>query len=188
LVGLLDDHRRRLEPALRTDGDFVLVVGETGDDLGGSEYAKVLRGEVSGRPPALDLGREVAVQAFVLDAAGAGLLRSAHDVAEGGMLVAMVECCLLGGRGVHCGPLRPDGRVPLEAAFFGESQSRFVVSAASRAIPELQVLARRHRVELVLLGLAGGDAIEFEGQLRVPLADVREVWESALLAPHPPGG
>ena len=48
-------------------------------------------------------------------------------------------------------------------------------------MPELQTLARRHHVELLLLGLAGGDVIEFEGQLRVPLSELRAAWESALL-------
>ena len=180
MVGLLSDHRARLDAALRDDGDFVLLVGETGNDLGGSEYMKVVHGEVGGRPPALDLTRERAAHEFVLDAAASALLRSAHDVAEGGMLVALAECCLLGGRGVRCGTLRPDGEVRVDAAFFGESQGRFIVSARSRAVPEIQALARRHAVELRLLGLVEGDAIEFDGQLRAPLADLREAWEGAL--------
>jgi phosphoribosylformylglycinamidine synthase len=185
MVGLLPDAVRRLDPALRADGDLVLLVGRTGNDLGGSEYVKVLHGQVEGRPPALDLDRERAAQAFVLEAARAGLLRSAHDVAEGGMLVALAECCLLGGRGVRCGPLQPGGEVRLDAAFFGESQGRFVVSATSEATSELQRLARAHGADLAPLGVVGGDAVEFEGQLRVPLADLREAWETALLPPSP---
>jgi phosphoribosylformylglycinamidine synthase len=97
------------------------------------------------------------------------------------MLVALAECCLLGGRGVHCGGLRQDADVRLDAAFFGESQGRFVVSVRPRLTPEVQALARRHHVELALLGLTGGEAIEFDGQLRVGLAELRQVWESALL-------
>ena len=76
--------------------------------------------------------------------------------------------------------LGPDGEVRLDATFFGESQGRFIVSARSRAVPEVQALARRHGVELQLLGLTGGDAIEFDGQLRVPLTELREAWEGAL--------
>jgi phosphoribosylformylglycinamidine synthase subunit PurL len=188
MVGLLSDHRARLDPGLREDGDFVLLVGETGNDLGGSEYMKVMHDQVAGRPPALDLGRERAAHEFVLDAAAGGLLRSAHDVAEGGMLVALAECCLLGGRGVRCGTLRLDGEIRADAVFFGESQGRFIVSARSRAVPEIQALARRHDVELRVLGLVGGDAIEFDGQLHVPLADVREAWERALESPSPRRG
>ena len=194
MVGLLADYRKRLQAAFRAPGDFVVLVGETRRDLGGSEYLKVVHGQMGGRPPQFDLAREAASREFVLDAAGAGLLHSAHDVAEGGMLVALAECCLLSGMGVRCAGLRAEGELALETAFFGESQARFLVSAGSRAMPELQMLARRHRVELVLLGLVDGDSVEFEGQLKVGLAELREAWENALLKetpspnPSPQGG
>ncbi|WP_338202737.1 phosphoribosylformylglycinamidine synthase subunit PurL [Candidatus Nephthysia bennettiae] len=181
MVGLLLDYRKRLQAGLRAQGDFVLLVGETRYELGGSEYLKVVHGQVAGRPPQVDLTREAAARDFVLDAASAGLLRSAHDVAEGGMLVALAECCLLGGLGVRCAGLAANGDMDLANAFFGESQGRYLVSAGSRAMPELQTLARRHRVELLLLGLTGGDSLEFEGQLKVGLAELREVWDNALL-------
>ena len=96
------------------------------------------------------------------------------------MLVGLAECCLLGGIGVRCPAVRPEPPLRLDAAFFAESPSRFIVSAASRAMPEMQSLARRHNVELSLLGLAGGDSIEFEGQLKVSLAELRAAWESMV--------
>jgi phosphoribosylformylglycinamidine synthase len=188
LVGLLEDYDRRLQAGLQGDGDFVLLIGVTRNDLGGSEYLSVVHGHHGGRPPQVNIAAERAAHDFVLAAAGAGLLRSAHDVAEGGMLVALAESCLIGGIGVRCPALRPDGTLRLDAAFFAESQARFIVSAASRAMPELQTLARHHHVEIQLMGLAGGDLLEFEGQVRVPLADLRRVWEEALVPPRLGGG
>ncbi len=181
MVGLLEDYRQRLDPALKAEGDFVLLVGETRNELSGSEYLKVLYGHSNGRPPRVDLIEEKAVHGFILAAAGGGLLRSAHDVAEGGMLVALAEACLLGGIGVRCSALRPEGDVRLDSAFFGESQGRFVVSAGSRALPELQTLARKHHVEIQILGLAGGDFVEFEGQVKVPLDELRAAWDNGLV-------
>jgi phosphoribosylformylglycinamidine synthase len=181
MVGLIEDYSRRLGAGLRSEGDFVMLVGSSHNDLGGSEYVKVEHGVVAGRPPALDLVRERAVDRLVLAAAENGLLHSAHDCAEGGMLVALAECCLLGGIGVRCPAIRPEAPLRLDAAFFGESPSRFVVSLASRAMPELQSLARRHHVEISLLGLAGGDFVEFEGQFRLSLEEMRQAWEGALL-------
>jgi phosphoribosylformylglycinamidine synthase len=180
MIGLLDDYAKRLEAGLRNEGDFVLLVGSSHNDLGGSEYLKVEHGRVAGRPPALDLARERAVHRLMLAAAGAGLLRSAHDCSDGGMLVALAECCLLGGIGVRCPSIRPEAPVRLDSAFFGESPSRFIVSVPSRAMPEMQTLARRHHVEISLLGLAGGDVIEFEGQFRVSMAEMRQAWEGDL--------
>ena len=180
MIGLIDDYAKRLRAGLRAEGDFVLLIGSSHNDLGGSEYLKVEHGLGAGRPPALDLARERAVDRLVLAAADNGLLHSAHDCAEGGMLVALAECCLLGGIGVRCPAIRPEAPLRMEAAFFGESPSRFIVSVSSRAMPELQSLARRHHVEISLLGLAGGDSIEFEGQFRLPLAEIRQAWEGAL--------
>jgi phosphoribosylformylglycinamidine synthase len=181
MVGLLADHGRRLAAGFAGDGDLVLMVGKTCNTMGGSEYVKVLHGEVAGPVPALDLGEERAVHELVLAAAEAGHLRSAHDVAEGGLLVALAESCLLGGRGARCGALHPAGGGRLDAAFFGESQGRFVVSAAPRSLPALQQLARDHHVDLTPLGLTGGDRVVFEGQVDVSLEALRKAWEEALL-------
>ncbi len=177
MVGVIDDYGKRLGAGLRAEGDFVLLIGSSHNDLGGSEYLKVEHGHVAGRPPALDLTRERAVQRLILSAAQSGYLHSAHDCAEGGMLIALAEVCLLGGIGVRCPAIRPERPLRLDAAFFGESPSRFIVSVPSRAMPEMQSLARRHNVELSLLGLAGGDHFEFEGQLKITLNELRDAWE-----------
>ena len=171
---------RSLSAGLRSEGDFVLLIGSSHNDLGGSEYLKVVHGHVAGRPPALDLTREKAVDRVIMSAAQSGYLHSAHDCAEGGMLIALAECCLLGEMGVRCPGLRPEPPLRLDAAFFGESPSRFIVSVPSRAMPEMQSLARRHNVELSLLGLAGGDHLEFEGQLKLSIAEMRDAWEAML--------
>jgi phosphoribosylformylglycinamidine synthase subunit PurL len=181
MIGLLDDYGSRLEAGLRNEGDFVLLVGSSNNDLGGTEYLKVVHDKVAGRPPELDLSREKAVNKLVLAAARANLLRSAHDCSDGGMLVALAECCLLGGIGVRCPPVQPEAPVRLDAALFGESPSRFIVSVPSRAMPEMQTLARRHHVEISLLGLAGGESIEFEGQFKLSLAEMRQAWEGNMV-------
>ena len=177
MVGLINDYGKRLGAGFRAEGDFVLLIGSSHNDIGGSEYLKVEHGLVAGRPPALDLARERAVSRLVLAAAENGLLHSAHDCADGGMLVALAECCLLGGIGVRCPAIRPEAPLRMDAAFFGESPSRFILSLPSRAMPALQSLARRHHVEISLLGLAGGDSIEFEGQFRLSLTQMRHAWE-----------
>ena len=180
MVGLIDDYSKRLQAGFRAEGDFVLLIGTSHNDLGGTEYLKVEHGHVAGRPPALDLTREQTVNRVILTAAQNRYLHSAHDIAEGGMLVALAECCLLGGLGVRCPALRPEAPLRLDAAFFGESQARYIVSVPSRAMPEMQSLARRNNVELALLGLTGGDHLEFEGQVRLSLLEMRQAWEALI--------
>src|SRR2546423_5519479 len=169
-----------MRAGFRNESDFVWLMGRSHNDLGGSEYLTVDHGRVAGRPPELDLARERAAGKLILTAARAGLIKTAHDCSDGGMLVALAECCLLGDIGMRGPAMTPEPPLRIDSALFGESPSRFIVSAPSRATPELQSLARRHHVEIALLGLTGGDMLELEGQLRVPLSDLRQAWEGGL--------
>jgi phosphoribosylformylglycinamidine synthase len=180
MIGVIEDYARRLEAGFAVDGDFVLLVGATGNDLGGSRYLELEHGLFAGRPPEVDLLGERAAQEFLLAAAGVGLLRSAHDVSEGGMLVALAEGCLLGERGVRCPALGTLGDVRTDALYFGESQGRFIVSAPSRSMPEVQNLARKHRVEIQLLGMTGGSDLEFEGDFKVSLEELSSAYYGAF--------
>jgi len=186
MIGVIEDYQKRLEAGFAGDGDFVLLVGETRNELGGSRYLQQEHGIFAGRPPEVDLLAERASHEFILAAVAGGHLRSAHDVSDGGLLVALAESCLLGDRGIRCPPLIPGAELRMDAMLFGETQGRFIVSAFSRSMPELQTLARKHRVEIALLGLTGGTELEFEGQFKVSLAEMRIAHESALDV-APPG-
>jgi phosphoribosylformylglycinamidine synthase len=180
MIGVIDDYAKRLEAGFAVDGDFVLLVGASGNDLGGSRYLEVEHDLFAGRPPEVDLLGERAAHEYLLAAAAGGHLRTAHDVSEGGMLVALAEACLLGDKGVRCPPLMRSTDLRTDAVYFGETQGRFVISAPSRSMPELQTLARRHRVEIQLLGLIGGDALEFEGDFSVSLAELGAAYYGAF--------
>ena len=181
MLGVIDDYDRRVSAGFGEDADFVLMIGDTGNDLGGSRYLEVEHGLFGGRPPAVELLAERAAIEFVVAAAAASLLRTAHDISEGGLLVALAECCLLGGRGLKATPLPVEPSLRLDAQLFGESQGRFVLSAPSRSVPELQALARRHRVQMLMLGLTGGDSLEIEGLISARLSELRDAYERALL-------
>jgi phosphoribosylformylglycinamidine synthase len=183
MVGLLDDIRHATTQWFKTAGDEVLLLGETRDELGGSEYLKVVHGQETGRPPRLDLDRERAVQAVCLAAIRAGLVRSAHDCADGGLAVALAECAMtgpdaaLGGRFEIPGDLRPD------SLLFGESASRILLSVRPADAEQVKAIARRHGVACARLGEVGGETIEFRGKgfaFSLPVATVQETWATAL--------
>ncbi len=145
MLGLIEDVDRRCDAAFRTTGDVVMLLGQGGEvagraaDLAGSEYLKLVHGVVAGRP-AIDLGAEAAVQRCTLAAIRAGLLSSAHDCSDGGLAVALAECAAWGGLGLDAAGLPIDGR--LDAALFGEAQSRIVVSLPPSGVDDLRRLAR----------------------------------------------
>jgi phosphoribosylformylglycinamidine synthase II len=185
MVGRLADVTRRLTPAFAAEGDEVSLVGPVEATLGGSEYQRLATGEQAGPPPDLDLDLERRVQAAVLEAAAAGLLASAHDCAEGGLAVALAECCLGGGLGARCSLEEAGGGGGLgsegAAILFGEGQSRFLVSHSTEVAVQLRALMDRHRVPLRRLGVVGGGRVRIEPILDVSLGEAGAAHAEALL-------
>src|SRR5256886_7195877 len=98
MIGLIEDVRRVVQPGFKNEGDIIALLGKTSDDLSLSEYARIMRGSSPTvregvNVPQLDLQCERAVQTACLQAAEAGLLKSAHDCSDGGLAVALAECC-----------------------------------------------------------------------------------------------
>jgi phosphoribosylformylglycinamidine synthase II len=185
VVGLIEDIGKAVGPGFQAAGDAVVLVGESFDELGGSEYLKVVHGLEAGAPPAIDLELEKRTQDFLLEAIEAGLLRSAHDLSEGGLAVALAECAFHSGRKLGCAvaldrPLRAD------ALLFGESQSRVVVTCRKADADALLALAARSGVPAAAVGRVGGDvlAVGNKGReiLNVPVERAFRVWKDSLPA------
>jgi phosphoribosylformylglycinamidine synthase len=159
VVGTVEDVARVCSAGFKAAGDVIVLVGETFDELGGSEYLKVAHGLVAGAPPALDLELEGDVQAAVRAAVRAGLAQSAHDCSEGGLAIALAESCVLGGIGAT---VALDDDLPVVASLFSESQSRIVVSVAPADTDALLDILLAHEVPWSVLGEVGGEALNVE--------------------------
>lgn len=178
MVGRLDDLSLRCPAGFQEDGDLVFLLGETREELAGSAYSRLMGVPLEGRPPTVSLETERRLHAAVLDSIGKGVLRCAHDVSDGGLLIALAESALYGDRGLRCpGIVGPYSR---EASYFGESQGRIIVGVSPRRVPELQQLMARHHVPLLALGVVGGEDFQVGSDIRVPLDDLRKAWETAF--------
>jgi phosphoribosylformylglycinamidine synthase len=182
-------------PSFRQAGDAIVLVGDAMPGLTGSAYATLAGDALEDGPPGLDLGREAAIQDFIREAIGRGLVASAQDVSGGGFAVAIAECAMWGGIGAHV-------RIALvgspAVALFGESPSRLVVSCQPRHAAALELLARQHGLPVERIGTVGGDALVIESTgagpmgaseergsrvadaLDVPLASLRHAWDHGL--------
>jgi phosphoribosylformylglycinamidine synthase len=195
VVGLLDDASRVVGPAFRAAGDIVLLVGDAGPGLAGSEYARIAGLAPEDGLPGLDLDAERRLQAFVIQAAARGLLASAQDVSGGGFAVALAEAAIWARLGAHV-------RLPVSSSpavdLFGESPSRLIVSARASNLDQLQWLAGDHGLPVAQVGTVGSDrlivelagasatgAAEERGSrvadaIDIPLADLERAWDRGL--------
>jgi phosphoribosylformylglycinamidine synthase len=190
VVGLIEDAATVARRAFRSEGDAIVLLGETRDELGGSEYLKVIHGLVRGVPPRLDLEREAALQRLLVKGVADGLIRSAHDCAEGGLAVTLAECCFDTGLGADADipAVTPFSDV---AALFSESASRVVISIDARRTAELQALAAESGIPTTLIGRVGGNrirvAVAGRGVLDEPLGEAERLWSDAIgnyVEPH----
>ncbi len=180
MVGILARVERHVTPWFKSDGDHVVLLGTTREELGGSEYLKIFHGLVRGTPPWIDLKLERAVQQCCLKAVERGIVRSAHDVSEGGLAVALTECCV-------AGPGRPLGvRIELhemmraDALLFGESQSRIIVSVKGKNLNRLREIAEKEEAPMQVIGEVGGARFVVQPMIRVSVEELKAIWGGAL--------
>jgi len=164
-IGMLAIHENvelATTPGFKNHGDVIVLLGETKDELGGSEYAKVIHGVVAGDAPALNLEAEKKLQAAVLEAIHAGIVTAAHDVAEGGVAVALAEMSIAANpdaRGCQANIFVTAGRI--DSCLFGESQSRVLLTIGREDVLRLRAIMIAHGVPFRLIGdVTGNDRFE----------------------------
>lgn len=190
MVGLLQDIDKRCDMAFKEAGDLIVLLGSLRDELGGSEYLSVCHNLESGTVPEADLNQEKALIELVLAAINEKLLKSCHDISDGGLAVTVAESCIKGNIGcqikidktklekIKMNSIRDDG------ILFSEAPGRVVASLSAEALERLQELASNHGVELQLLGNVEGDDLKYyvEGREMVKLAvkEARGFWEETI--------
>ncbi|MTI80153.1 MAG: phosphoribosylformylglycinamidine synthase subunit PurL [Firmicutes bacterium] len=190
MVGLIEDLDKRCTQDFKDAGDIILMVGETKVELGGSEYLSVVHGmEAKGTPPELDLELEQQVQQSVLEAIQKGLVKSAHDCSEGGLAVALAECCISGGIGAEIYSIES---IRGDALLFSESQSRIAITTSENNVAELINYLTAAGVPFTRLGTVGGSNLKISlldagcatGRPRtvinLPVSEMENRWREAI--------
>jgi phosphoribosylformylglycinamidine synthase subunit PurL len=183
MIGLIEDEQWITRQYFRNEGDVILLIGGIGDEIGGSLYLKTIYGKKAGRPPRLDFDQELAVQKFVRTLIRKGAVRSAHDCSEGGLAVALAECCTSGMEKIGAQIRLPASGVRADVSLFNESQSRIVVSVPSEASEFVHQEAAQAGIELIRLGSVGGSELAIEGPegtLSWPLDQLHKAWYSSI--------
>ncbi len=176
MVGLVEDLEHITTQVFKTEGDLIYLVGETKDEFGGSELQKLTYGRIFGKAPEIDLDIEAKVQKQVLAAIRAGVVASAHDIAEGGLAVALAES-LFGTKGLGA-KVKVEGNIT--SALFSESQSRFIVSVKKEHQEQFEQL-----VDAVKIGeITDSAKLEIYANNKVVInqkvADLEDAWRGAI--------
>jgi phosphoribosylformylglycinamidine synthase subunit PurL len=208
MVGLIDDEKHITTQWFKDEGDVIILVGTAAavsdrrseyELLGGSRYLKVCHGLKIGPPPHVDLAHEIKVQNAVRDLIREGLVQSAHDCSEGGLAVALAECCFnpqqLFGAEIDCsrrpvGDAHAEGTNPTDAShseaatvLFNESQSRIIISVTLENLDKAIAMLRERDVPFQQLGKVGGDELQIrinEQTFGWRVAEIYDDWWNAI--------
>jgi phosphoribosylformylglycinamidine synthase len=170
-VGLIENVAHMATIAFKRDGDAILLIGETRGHLGQSIYLREIEGKESGAAPAVDLNAEKRHGDFVRTLIVSGQVDTAHDISDGGLLVAVAEMGIAGNRGAMLEP----GSI---AHLFGEDQARYVIAAPPGEAARLLTAAKNAGVSATQVGVTGGDRLEVTGGGTIALAALNSAHES----------
>jgi phosphoribosylformylglycinamidine synthase len=172
MLGIIDDPKHITTQWFKDDGDVVLLLGELGAELGGSEYLKRIHKLKKGAPPRMDMRHAKKISDATLKFIRKGWVKSAHDCSEGGIAVALAECCMSNGDAMMGATIH----LPVKAAaLFGESQSRVILTAT----PDNAAKILASGLPVKKIGVVGGDTLRI-GKLSWSAAKLRNAWWSAI--------
>jgi phosphoribosylformylglycinamidine synthase II len=181
VLGVIDDVERRTPMSWGSDGGVLYLLGDTRDEFGGSEWAHHVHRHLGGLPPRVDLERERALGAVLVEGSRSGLLAAAHDVSDGGVGQALVEMALRADSGARVAlPAMTDPFVLL----FSESAGRAVVVVAPGDEARLAELCVEHGLPLTRIGdvMPHERTLQFDGLFAVSIDELRTVHEATLPA------
>lgn len=180
MVGLIENLENVTNANFKNENDLIYVLGEDYEEIGGSEYLKVIHNLVKGDCPKIDLQAEKDLHHLVLNLIEQKLINSAHDISEGGILCALAECCIIDDEN----PIGAKVHIPIKTredfSFFSESQSRIIVSVSHENKSKFEELASKSFTPFYFLGVTGGNSLNINEQYQFSLNHLVELYYNSI--------
>lgn len=193
MVGYITGKEKRYaKQYFKDENDVIVLLGETKNEIGASEYLKVVHNIIKGPVPDIDMKQEIAVQKSCREGIKNGIIKSAHDTSKGGLAVALAECCITASlhgdkpRGAFI-ELQSDMR--MDALLFGETQSRIIVTVAKENLQALKKIAAKNKITASEIGKTGGNRLMINvdwaskknpKKINVSLEELTEIWSKGV--------
>ncbi|MFJ6788297.1 phosphoribosylformylglycinamidine synthase subunit PurL [Streptomyces angustmyceticus] len=177
VLGVIDDVNRRTPIAFAEEGQLLYLLGDTREELGGSAWSQVVHDHLGGLPPQVDLERERLLAEVLISASRDGMIDAAHDLSDGGLVQAVVESCLRGGKGARL--VVPDGLDPF-VLLFSESAGRAVVSVPRSEEIRFTDMCGARGLPATRIGVVDGAEIDVQGQFSIPLSELKDAHEATI--------
>lgn len=179
VLGVIDDVTRRTPIAFAEEGQLLYLLGDTREEFGGSAWSQVIHDHLGGLPPKVDLDREKLLGEILISGSRDGMIDAAHDLSDGGLIQAVTESCLRGGKGARL--VVPDG-LDAFTALFSESAGRAVVAVPRSEELRFTDMCAARGLPATRIGVVDGEEVEVQGEFSIPLSELRSAHEGTIEA------
>ena len=180
MLGLIEDLDNVTTSYFKEDGDLIYILGEDKEEMGGSEYLKIIHSKVTGNSPQLDLKTEKLIHDSVLSLIKKQLLNSAHDVSEGGIVCCIAECCIINEEKMIGAEVVIPVKNRDDFTFFSETQSKIIVSVSKSNKEKFESLLKEFGQPFMYLGITGGDSLRINDDIDVKLDRIAELYYNTI--------
>lgn len=170
MVGIMEDTGKRITPDFKEKNDVIVLLGETLDEYGGSEYLKLVKGRIKGKPPKVSPSTEARLIDLLLEMNKLHFIKSATDCSEGGLGIAIAQSAVSGNRGAD---VRIKWHYRPDIELFSESQHRIVVTTTDKYIDKLKKMAQANGIPFKEIGRVGGSLLKINNLLSVTLEELK---------------
>ncbi len=180
MLGLIENLENITTSYFKNEGDFIYVLGEDFEELGGSEFLKVVHNIVSGDCPKMDLQKEKDLHDLLLDLIDKKYINSAHDISDGGILTALAECCVINFENKIGADVNIKIKSREDFSLFSESQSRVVISISSDKKDEFENIVYQSKVKFELIGKTGGNSLKVNDNYEFELEKISDLYYNSI--------
>jgi len=177
MVGVVDDVKNVASSDFKKEGDVIFLIGKNKEEIGGSQYLSIIHDLRKGAPPTLDLKAEKNTQDAVSEIIGQRLASSAHDCSDGGLAIALAECCILGGHGAV---ITVKDKIRTDALLFGESQSRIIISASRKNRDKIKTICNKYGAPCTVIGEVKGDSLVINNSIKTRVIKLQDVHSQSI--------
>ena len=180
MVGLVENLSDVTTSFFKSVGDLIYILGEDYEELGGSEYLKVIHNKVAGDCPKIDLQMELSLHKNVLKLVEDKLIESAHDVSEGGIICALAECCIIDAEKMIGAEVTIPIKTREDFSLFSESQSRIIVSVQEKNKEMFESLMKEKNQIYTLIGKTKKDNFKVNSKINMRLNDLADIYYKTI--------
>lgn len=180
MLGLIENESEIVTSHFKDEGDIIILLGKRSNEIGGSEYLMHRINKVLGDAPEIDLDEELRLQNLLLELSKARLIKSAHDISEGGLAVSLMECCILNNeKEIGC-KTAFTYKYRKDFELFGETQSRIIISAEEDDADKIKTLCNKYKIEYEQIGHVLGKCVMINSEINLNIHKLKSLYYNSL--------